>query len=286
VAPQTGSATDTTTNAKIVDGKIYVNNGFWDTYRTVWPLYSLLYPDIASQLVDGFVQQYRDGGWVARWSSPGYSDLMTGTSSDVAFAGAYIDGAVPTATALDAYDAAVKNATVLPTSNGVGRKGLDRSIFLGYTPDSQGESVSWALEGYINDHGLGAMAAKLAKDPATPDARRPQLREESEYFLDRAKNYVQMFDPATGFFRAKSESGQFASGPFDPKAWWGPYTETDGWNFAFHAPFDVDGLAALYGGSGGLVKKLDQFFATPETGAAGTSTRWSRRGMSAWGSSG
>ena len=43
-------------------------------------------------MVDGFVQQYRDGGWIARWSSPGYADLMTGTSSDVAFADAYVKG--------------------------------------------------------------------------------------------------------------------------------------------------------------------------------------------------
>jgi predicted alpha-1,2-mannosidase len=271
VAPQTGAATGTTTNAKIVDGKIYVNNGFWDTYRTVWPLYSLLYPKLAAELVDGFVQQYREGGWIARWSSPGYSDIMTGTSSDVAFADAYLNGALPTATALEAYDAALKNATAVSPSNNVGRKSLDKSIFLGYTPDSQGESVSWGLEGYINDHGIGLMAAELAKDRKTPAARRDQLTEESAYFLDRAENYVQMFDPKTGFFRPKTAAGAVAGGAnFDPTAWWGPYTETNGWNFAFHTPFDVEGLESLYGGSAGLVKKLDQFFATPETGGGGT----------------
>ena len=77
--------TPTETGAKVVDGKVYLNNGFWDTYRTAWPAYSLLYPKDAGEMVDGFVQQYRDGGWVARWSSPGYANLMTGTSSDVAF---------------------------------------------------------------------------------------------------------------------------------------------------------------------------------------------------------
>ena len=271
VAPQTGTATDTVTNAKIVDGKIYVNNGFWDTYRTVWPLYNLLYPKIAAELVDGFTQQYREGGWIARWSSPGYSDIMTGTSSDVAFADAYLNGALPTETALDAYDAALKNATVLPPSNNVGRKSLDTSIFLGYTPDSQGESVSWGLEGYINDHGISLMAAKLATDPKTPDARRSTLVEESNYFRDRATNYVLMFDKATGFFRPKTADGGVSGGAnFDPTAWWGPYTETNAWNFAFHAPFDIPGLESLYGGSTGLVKKLDEFFATPETGGGGT----------------
>ena len=57
------------------------------------------------------------------------------------------------------------------------------------------------------------------------------------------------------------------------------YTETDGWNFAFHAPQDGQGLANLYGGRDGLAAKLDAFFATPETAnvspapTAGSSTR-------------
>ncbi|ROS79206.1 GH92 family glycosyl hydrolase [Cellulomonas sp. PhB143] len=272
VAAKSGTATDTTTNAKIVDGKIYVNNGFWDTYRTAWPAYSLLYPDVAEELVGGFVQQYRDSGWVARWSSPGYADLMTGTSSDVAFADAYAKGALPTDVALEAYDAALKNATVKAPNIAVGRKGLDSSIFLGYTPSSTGESVSWGLEGLVNDYGIGTMAAKLAEDPATPEERRAQLREESTYFLERSTHYVNLFDPSIGgFFQARNADGTFQTSPedYDPKDWGGPYTETSGWNFAFHAPQDGQGLANLYGGKQGLEDKLDEFFSTPETAPNG-----------------
>lgn len=69
-SPQVGSDTPTHTGAKIVDGKVYVNNGFWDTYRTTWPAYSFLTPKKAGEMVDGFVQQYKDGGWISRWSSP------------------------------------------------------------------------------------------------------------------------------------------------------------------------------------------------------------------------
>ncbi|MDM7831002.1 GH92 family glycosyl hydrolase [Cellulomonas edaphi] len=271
VSAPTGSATDTATNAKVVDGKIYVNNGFWDTYRTVWPAYSFLYPDVAKELVDGFVQQYRDGGWIARWSSPGYADLMTGTSSDASFAEAYVSGALPNELALEAYDAAVKNATVLPTSNAVGRKGLDTSPFLGYTSTATGESVSWGLEGYINDYAIGQMGARLAADPATPAARVTEIRNSSSYLLKRAEDYVNMFDPAVDFFQGKTPEGDFAKDPedFDPTDWGGDYTETNGWNFAFHTPYDVSGLAALYGGTDKLVDKLDTFFSTPEKGSYG-----------------
>lgn len=263
VTPKSGSATATTTNAVVKPGKIYVNNGFWDTYRTAWPAYTLLYPEVAAEIADGFVQQYRDGGWVARWSSPGYADLMTGTSSDVAFADAFLKG-VPLPDKLSTYDAALKNATALPTSSGVGRKGLTTSTFLGYTSTTTGESVSWGLEGLINDFGIGNQAAALAKDSSVPESRRTQLSEESEYFLKRATAYVNLFNPKTGFFQGRDASGAFDSS-FDPEVWGGDFTETNGWNFAFHAPQDGNGLANLLGGRAALAKKLDTFFATPET---------------------
>src|SRR5690606_15648346 len=60
--------TETRTGAQIVDGKVYLNNGFWDTYRTTWAAYSLLSPRQAAEMVNGFVQHYHDGGWVPRWS--------------------------------------------------------------------------------------------------------------------------------------------------------------------------------------------------------------------------
>jgi putative alpha-1,2-mannosidase len=107
VLPPEGVSTDQHTGAVIKSGRVYVNNGFWDTYRTAWPAYSFLYPKLAAELVDGFVQQYRDGGWIARWSSPGYADAMTGTSSDVAFADAYVRG-VPLPDPLAAYAAGLR----------------------------------------------------------------------------------------------------------------------------------------------------------------------------------
>ena len=266
--PTSGAAGATATNAVVKTGKIYVNNGFWDTYRTVWPLYSMLYPKLADQLVDGFVQQYRDAGWTPRWSSPGYADLMTGTSSDVAFANAYISGAIDTKTALDAFDAGLKNATTVSTAiSGVGRKSLDQSEFLGYVPDSLSESVSWGLEGTINDYGLGKMAAKLATDPNTPKDRVAELKADSTYLLGRSEDFVNQFDPSIDFFQGRNADGTFqeAANEFDPASWGGAFTETDGWNFAFHAPEDVQGLAGLYGGDDKLIQKLEQFYATPET---------------------
>ncbi|MFF3322690.1 GH92 family glycosyl hydrolase [Streptomyces sp. NPDC002889] len=259
-SPMTGPDTPTRTGAKIVDGKVYVNNGFWDTYRTTWPAYSFLTPKKAGELVDGFVQQYKDGGWISRWSSPGYADLMTGTSSDVAFADAYVKGVKFDAEA--AYEAALKNATVVPPSPGVGRKGMETSPFLGYASTETHEGLSWSLEGYLNDYGLAKMGqalyAKTGKD---------RYKEESRYFLDRARNYVTLFDTKAGFFQGRNLKGDWRveSGKFDPRVWGYDYTETNGWGYAFTAPQDSHGLANLYGGRSGLGEKLDTYFSTPET---------------------
>ncbi|MFJ8671613.1 GH92 family glycosyl hydrolase [Streptomyces sp. NPDC093589] len=262
-SPQTGPDTPTHTGAKIVKGKPYVNNGFWDTYRTTWPAYSLLTPKKAGELVDGFVQQYKDGGWTSRWSSPGYADLMTGTSSDVAFADAYVKGV--DFDAEEAYDAALKNATVVPPSSGVGRKGMTSSPFLGYTPSETHEGLSWALEGYLNDYGISRMGTALYQKTG-----KKHYKEEAAYFLNRAREYVKLFDGKAGFFQGKTEKGEWRvpSDKFDPRVWGYDYTETNAWGYAFTAPQDSRGLANLYGGRKGLGDKLDTYFATPETGSA------------------
>ncbi|MFI6559903.1 GH92 family glycosyl hydrolase [Streptomyces sp. NPDC050534] len=259
-SPMPGPDSPTHTGAKIVDGKVYVNNGFWDTYRTTWPAYSFLTPSKAGEMVDGFVQQYKDGGWTSRWSSPGYADLMTGTSSDVAFADAYVKGVKFDAKA--AYDAAVKNATVVPPSSGVGRKGMATSPFLGYTTTSTGEGFSWAMEGYVNDYGIAKMGEALYRK--TGEKR---YKEESQYFLNRAQDYVNLFDSKAGFFQGKDDKGDWRvdSAKYDPKVWGYDYTETDGWGYAFTAPQDSRGLANLYGGRSALGDKLDEYFASPET---------------------
>ena len=271
VSASVGASTPTRTGAKIVSGKIYVNNGFWDTYRATWPAYALFSPTRAGELIDGFVEQYKEGGWVARWSSPGYADLMTGTSSDVAFADAYVKG-VRNFDAVAAYDAALKNATVRPTNSGVGRKGLESSIFLGYTSTSIGAGLSWAMAGYLNDFGIANMASALAAaDPSDP--RHQEYVENAEYFRERALSYVNLFDPSIQFFQGRNASGAFVTpaGDYDPRVWGHDYTETNGWNTAFDAPYDGQGLANLYGGKAQLAAKLDEFFATPETASFGGS---------------
>lgn len=251
--------------APVRDGKVFVNNGFWDTFRTTWPAYALFTPDDAGALVQGFLEQYRAGGWVARWSSPGYADLMVGTSSDVAFADAWLKG-IGGFDPEEAYAAALKNATVVPPDRHVGRKGMDRSSFRGYAPADVHEGMSWTMEGALNDFGIANMAQALSKNAKDPAARE-RYATEAEYFRHRAGTYATLFDPAAGFFQGRKPDGSWRldAAQYDPRVWGHDYTESNGWTFAFTAAHDGEGLAALYGGRDKLAAKLDAFFATPET---------------------
>lgn len=254
-AGRSGADAADTTMAKLVPAKVYVNNGFWDTYRTCWPAYALFAPTRCGELIDGFVQHFRDGGWISRWSSPGYANLMTGTSSDVAFADAYLKG-VTNFDVQGAYDAALRNATVVPPNRSVGRKGLALSIPHHYTPTSTHEGLSWTLEGCVNDFGIANLAKALGD------------HDNHAYLLDRARHYVNAFDQHIGFFQGRGNDYQWRTSPerYDPRVWGYDYVETNGWNTAFSVPHDGQGLANLYGGREALAAKLNEFFDTQETG--------------------
>ncbi|SEG91579.1 alpha-1,2-mannosidase, putative [Actinacidiphila yanglinensis] len=264
-----GPSSPVATGAAVKSGQPYANEGFWDTYRTAWPLDSLLYPQLTGKMIDGFVQQYRDGGWIGQWTAPGYLGF-SGTNSDVAIADAYLRG-VTDFDVRDAYEAAVKDATV-PSSGITGRPDVQESTFLGYTPQTSGSSASVSLEDYLADYGIAQMSQKLASTTPASDPHHREYVDNARYFNDRAQHYVDLFDPSTGFFQPKNADGTFEHGAstYNPLDWNATdYTEGDGWTYAFAVPEDGNGLANLYGGRSGLADKLDQFFATPETAQYG-----------------
>ncbi|GAA1646907.1 GH92 family glycosyl hydrolase [Microbacterium flavum] len=252
------------TGLRVVPGRLSVNNGFWDTYRTAWPLLGLIDP-ATPDLVDGILQHARDGGWMSRWTAPGPLDVMVGTSSDAIVADLARKGM-----AIDhrtGWAAGVRNATVLPPSPVVGRKGQARALFRSFTSADVAEGMSWTLEAAINDHALGRYAAWLAERSADP-GERESLLAHAEWFAGRAAVYAAVFDPATGFFRGRRADGAWRgrTGAFDPDAWGTDYVETNAWGMSVTVPHDGAGLAALHGGPAGLAALLERFFRTPERG--------------------
>lgn len=260
--------TATKTGCRLVVGECSVNNGFWDTYRTCWPALELLDPQRAGQLLDGFVQHFRDGGWTARWSAPGYADCMVGTSSDIVLADAFVKD-VPGIDWEAAYLSAIRNATAPAVAQAVGRHGLETAIFAGYVSTSTPEGMSWTMESAINDHGLAVWSQALCDRASDDDPRRAEFAANAIYFRSRSLAYSTVFDHEVGFFQGRDDHGHFrlSAEEFDPAVWGHDFTETNGWGMAFAVPHDGAGLASLYGGRDDLEAKLDEYFSTDETAA-------------------
>ncbi|WP_311257995.1 GH92 family glycosyl hydrolase [Microbacterium sp. WCS2018Hpa-9] len=249
------------TSTPVVDGELVVNNGYWDTYRTEWPALALLDPALTGRLLDGQLEQHRRGGWMARWSAPGYVDSMVGTSSDQIFAdaarwGVQFDRA-------EAFESGWRNACEPGPDALRGRKGIARGRFTGFISSDVPEGMSWTIENAVSDAALGRFAAQLAADAeSAQDAAR--YRSFARYFTNRALSYRTLFDADSGFLRGKDATGAFAP-DFDPRVWGGDNVETNAWGMSVGAVHDGAGLAALHGDRGAFGQHLDDLFAEPET---------------------
>lgn len=239
----------------VTDGKLYYNNGFWDTYRTTWAAYSLFTPKQNNEMLLGLIHHFEDSDWMPRWVAPAGTNSMVGTSSDVIFADAMLRGAELTAEQWQlAYQSALKNASMSDFQEASGgREGIDKGLFLGYTPGGS-QKFSWSIEGYINDAGIANMAKALGDMDAYT------------YYKSRATNYVNLFRDGDGvenkWLAAKNADGSWTRNKVDPFAFHDDYTETTALNMACSVPQDGQGLANLYGGREALAKKLDQLFET------------------------
>lgn len=289
-SPYSGS----TSNPTIKDGFLLYNHGFWDTFRTSWPMYSLLYPNNSTFLQDGIVNHYKDNGWISRWLAPGGGNMMVGTNSDNTTADAMSHGI--DFNHQDAYLSGLRNGSVYSAINSsnsyAGRAGMNSSIFLGYYPsgNTSDDNLSWSLESYVADYGVAVMAKILRDKQTTGSEEWRKLNDEYMYFLNKSKLYVNVFNPSVGgWFRGKLANGNWlqSDAAFSPTPFGYGYCEDNAWNYAFHAPHDGNGLANLYGGRKALGDKLDSAFNALGTVDVGTWSghkenwegRWCKLGM-------
>ncbi len=244
----------TRTGCRLVAGKLFVNNGYWDTYRTAWPGFHLLFPDESRELLDGIVQQYLDSGWMCRWSAPGHVDSMVGTSSDVIFADAAAHGI--DFNELAGYDSALRNAGVPSDAVETGRQGIERGRFVGWVDTGTPEAFSRSIENTISDAALALWSARLATRASRLGVadRQPEFEANARYFANRSLAYEALFDEDTGFFQGRRPDGSRREPDprrFDPLEWGGDYVETNAWGMAFSTVHDGAGLARLYGSLAG-----------------------------------
>jgi predicted alpha-1,2-mannosidase len=238
-------------NGKVLPGYMFAGTGFWDTFRALYPFLNLVYPSINKEMQAGLVNDYKEGGWLPEWSSPGYADVMVGNNSASVVAEAYLKGG-------RGYDIQTLYQALLHGANNTGpnatgRRGVDYYNDLGYVPYDVkiNENAARTLEYAYDDFAI----YKLGKALGRPVS-------ETDIYRKRSMNYKNLFDPSTGLMRGKNKDGKFQL-PFNPFKWGDAFTEGNSWHYTWSVFHDVQGLIDLMGGKQKFVAKLDSVFTLP-----------------------
>lgn len=238
-------------NGKTMPGYLFAGTGFWDTFRALYPFLNLVYPSIVKEMQEGLINDYKEGGWLPEWSSPGYSDCMIGNNSASIVAEAYLKGG-------RGYDIeklyeALKHGANNEGPDATGRKGVEYYNKLGYVPYNVGinENAARTLEYAYDDFAIYQLGKALGK----PES-------EIAIYKQRSENYRHLFDPKIGLMRGKNADGSWET-PFNPFKWGDAFTEGNSWHYTWGVFQDIQGLINLMGGRQKFVQKLDSVFILP-----------------------
>jgi predicted alpha-1,2-mannosidase len=232
-------------------GYMFAGTGFWDTFRALYPFLNLMYPSICKEMQEGLINNYKEGGWLPEWSSPGYSDVMIGNNSASVVAEAYLKG-------MRGYDIETLYKALIHGANNegpraTGRRGVNYYNTLGYVPYDVNikENAARTLEYAYDDFAIYQLGRALNKPKAEIDT-----------YKQRALNYRNLFDASTGLMRGRNKDGKFQT-PFNPFKWGDAFTEGNSWHYSWSVFHDVQGLINLLGGKQPFLNKLDSIFTLP-----------------------
>ena len=247
---------------QVCPGYYFTDTGFWDTFRCLFPLLNLVYPEMNMKMQEGLANCYKESGFLPEWASPGHRGCMVGNNSASVVADAFLKLAVPDASPSGStpYDintlwqAVVHGANAVhPEVSSTGRLGFDYYNKLGYVPYDVkiNESVARTLEYAYDDWCIYQMGKAMGKK-----------EKELKPFRQHAMNYKNVFDKESKLMRGRNQDGTFQS-PFSPLKWGDAFTEGNAWHYTWSVFHDPEGLIRLMGGKDVFVSMLDSVFNVP-----------------------
>ena len=240
-------------NGKVLPGTMFTDTGFWDTFRSLFPLINLMYPSMAREMQEGLVNTYKESGFLPEWASPGHRNCMVGNNSASVVADAYIKG-------IRGYDIetlwqAVKHGAqaVHPQVPSTGRLGFEYYNKLGYVPCDVGinESAARTLEYAYDDWCIAQLGNALGKP-----------KKEWAVFERRSQNYQNLFSKEFNLMRGRKQNGAWQT-PYNPLKWGDVFTEGNGWHYTWSVFHNPRALMSLMGGERAFTAMLDSVFALP-----------------------
>ena len=218
----------------------YTVFSLWDTYRASHPLFTIIEPERTVDFIETFLRQYEEGGMLPVWElGANETGCMIGYHAVPVIADAWVKG-------IRGFDASLA-LEAMKHSATRDHLGLEYYKKYGFIPSEfSGQSVSRTLEYAYDDWCIAVMAGGMG------------MEEDAARFMRRAQNYRNVFDPSTGFMRARMNGGWVV--PFDPDEVNYHYTEANAWQYSFYVPQDVSGLARMMSGLEMLEARLDSLF--------------------------
>ncbi len=239
-------------NGQTLPGYMFGGTGFWDTFRALYPFLNLAYTKINKEMQEGLINDYKEGGFLPEWSSPGFADIMIGNNSAAVVADAYIKG-MRGYDINTLYEALKHGANNEGPMTAVGRKGVSYYNELGYVPYDVriNENAARTLEYAYDDFTIYQLGKALGKP-----------KEEIDIYAKRSQNFRNVFDPETKLMRGKNKDGKFMA-PFNPFKWGDAFTEGNSWHYTWSVFHDIESLKKLMGGNQAFVGMLDSVFNMP-----------------------
>ncbi|TDX11507.1 GH92 family glycosyl hydrolase [Flavobacterium sp. S87F.05.LMB.W.Kidney.N] len=223
----------------------YTSYSLWDTYRALHPLFNIVQPKrnadmVSSMLVHSDQSVHK---MLPIWSHYANENwCMIGYHSVSVIADAIVKGNIN-------FDAEKALQACVNTAKVPYYDGLEYYIKKGYVPeDKNGSSVSKTLEYAYDDWAIAQAAKKLGKTEIYNE------------FIERSKNYKNVYDEKTGFMRPKLNDGTFKK-EFDPLDTHGQgFIEGNSWNYSLYVPQDPADMIKMMGGNEKFKVRLDSLF--------------------------
>ncbi|ALJ04185.1 alpha-mannosidase [Pseudalgibacter alginicilyticus] len=236
------------------EGTRFTVFSFWDTYRNLHALMSLVYPKQQSDMVKSMLDIYDESGWLPKWElNATETTTMVGDPAGIILTDTYLKG-IKDFDVEKAYQAMVKSADAI--DNNPLRPGIKNYIDKGYLTSDQGGSVSTTQEYNITDFSIALLAKELNK------------KEDYKRFIKRSISYRALFDDNLKLLRPRNDDGSWYE-PFDPLAGANftkniGFIEGNAWQYTFMVSHDINGLMKLMGGPKPFSKQLQKVFDTKQ----------------------
>ena len=236
--PRTATDTDGryTVNGKIKNADFAHRTVFsgWDVYRSEFPWLTLVFPQAVNDTVRSLLQiALEKNSSFPRWELMGTdSGCMVGDPGLLVMADAYLKG-IRNFDTEKAYDVAFASSTSAETLFGKPFHGIRPSDAAYRENAFLPEDLSSTLEYLLADHLMAKLSLALGK------------QEDHRYFSERTKRYPENFNQETGFMGPRDENGDFL--PTKDRYDTTGCAESNLYQQSMFVPYDVDGLAKLFG---------------------------------------